>query len=116
MRFAVLASLATLALVGSTAHAQAVDRRYAENPTAGLALPTTPLAGESDARAVVANPAGLAPLRGSEFALGLDFEDDGVATSAGPGVGLYAGGGVGGALIPRIGWGVALEWLRPARA
>ncbi len=116
MRFAVLASLATLALVGSSAHAQAVDRRYAENPTAGLALPTTPLAGESDARAVVANPAGLALLRGSEFALGLDFEDDGVATSAGPGVGLYAGGGVGGALIPRIGWGVALEWLRPARA
>ncbi len=108
--------MVTLGLAGSTAYAQAIDRRYAEDPTGGLALPTTPLAGEHDARAVVANPGGLALLRGPEFALGLDFEDDSVATSSGPGVGLYGGGSVGGSLLPRLGWGVGLEWLRPARA
>ena len=112
MRFAVLVAVA---MAGSTAHAQAIDRRYAEEPTGGLALPTTPLAGEHDARAVVANPGGLALLHGAEFALGMDFEDDQIATSAGPGVGLYAGGAAGGSWLPRLGWGVGLEWLRPSR-
>lgn len=111
MRFAPV-----LLLVGSTAYAQSVDRRYAEAPTAGLALPTTPLAGEMDARAVVANPGGLPLLRGAELALGMDFEDDDVASSAGPGVGLYAGGGFGGGWLPRLGWGLGMEWLRPPRA
>ena len=111
MRLAVI-----LCLVGSsTAYAQAVDRRYAEEPTGGLYLPTTPLAGEHDARAAVANPGGLPLLRGTELALGLDFEDNDAATSSGPGFGLYAGGGYGGGWLPRLGWGLGLEWLRPSR-
>jgi hypothetical protein len=61
MRIAVIAAL-SLALPGlvvsfpGPARAQGVDRRYVEEPTGGMALPTTPLAGEHDARAVVANP------------------------------------------------------------
>ena len=44
MKVAVCAVL----LAAATAHAQAVDRRYAEEPTGGLYLPGTPLAGEYD--------------------------------------------------------------------
>ena len=58
--------IAGAALAASTvAHAQSVDRRYAEEPTGGLALPATPLEGEHDGRAVVVNPGGLSLLRGS---------------------------------------------------
>ena len=98
------------------AHAQAPDRRYAEEPTDGLALPATPLAGEHDARAVTMNPGGLALLRGPELALALDLEDEGVATSAGPGFGAYVATSGGGSLVPRYGVGLGLEWLRPSRA
>jgi len=117
MRIAVITALAALvsALGGSEAHAQAVDRRYAEEPTAGMALPTTPLAGEHDARAVVANPGGLALVRGSEFALALALEDPAVATGAGQGFGGFWAQSIGGRLIPRFGVGVGLEWLRPSR-
>ena len=51
-----------------------------------MTLPMTPLAGEHDARAVSANPGGLALIRGTELALALDLEDPDVATSAGPGL------------------------------
>ncbi len=110
MRIAVLAAL----LLAGTAHAQ-VDRRYAEEPTGGVDIPTTPLAGEMDARAVVANPGGLPLLRGTEVALALDLQDPDVATSSGPGFGMYGGGSVGGREL-RVGWGVGLEFLRPSRA
>ena len=48
MRIAVAPSLIALitAALGTVAHAQAVDRRYAEEPTGGLAQPVTPRAGE----------------------------------------------------------------------
>ena len=112
MRTAVFAALL---LAASTAGAQGVDRRYAEEPTEGIALPLTPLAGEHDARAVSVNPGGLALLRGTEVARVLGTEDDEVATSTGPGFGAFLGGALGGKLLPRIAFGLGFEWLRPPR-
>ena len=112
MKVAVCAVL----LAAATAHAQAVDRRYAEEPTGGLFLPGTPLAGEHDALATTINPGGLPLLRGAELALALDLEDPDVATTSGPGFGTYVATTFGGKYIPRSGIGMALEWLRPSRA
>ncbi|HEY5927232.1 MAG TPA: signal peptide peptidase SppA [Kofleriaceae bacterium] len=113
----VIAGVAVAHVVaGSIAYAQSVDRRYAEEPTGGLALPTTPLAGEHDARAVVMNPGGLSLLRGPEIALALDLEDETVASSAGPGFGGYLATSGGGTILPRYGVGFGFEWLRPSRA
>ncbi|MDB4957456.1 MAG: signal peptide peptidase SppA, type [Myxococcales bacterium] len=110
---ALAAGAATLA--AAAAHAQ-VDRRYAEEPTSGLDIPTTPLAGEQDARATTYNPGGLALLRGPELELALDLQDPDVATSAGPGFGIFFGTSGGGSLVPHFGFGLGFEWLRPARA
>jgi protease-4 len=112
MRIVVIAVLAASA----TAHAQAIDRRYVEEPTAGMALPATPLAGEHDARAVALNPGGIALVRGTEMALALDIEDPDAATSAGQGFGAFWAQSVGGRLVPRFSVGLGLEWLRPSRA
>ena len=106
MRIAV--PLAVIAWTG-LAHAQGVDRRYAEEPTGGVAMPTTPLAGDHDARAVDANPGGLALLDGPELALALDLEDSAVADSDGPGFGAYAATSAGGKIVPRYGVGFGLE-------
>lgn len=108
--------LVAIATLGGVARAQSVDRRYVEEPTGGLWLPATPLAGEHDARAVVANPGGLALLRGPELALALELADEDVATSSGPGFGTYVGTSGGGGILPRYGFGMAFEWLRPPRA
>ena len=59
MKLAVCAVL----LVATAAHAQGVDRRYAEEPTGGMFLPAQPLAGEVDALTTVVNPGGLPLLR-----------------------------------------------------
>ncbi|HEY0480055.1 MAG TPA: signal peptide peptidase SppA [Kofleriaceae bacterium] len=115
MRIAVIAALA-FSLSGSAARAQGVAHRYVEEPTEGMALPTTPLAGEHDARAVVANPGGLALVRGRELALALAIEDPDVATGAGQGFGAFWAESIGGRLIPRFGVGLGLEWLRPSRS
>ncbi len=117
MRLAVwtAAALVTLSMGPRAARAQAVNRRYAEEPTDGLALPATTLAGEFDARSAVLNSAGLAMLHGPELALALDVEDGSVATGAGPGFGIYAGSDLFGGILPKIGLGMALEWLRPPR-
>jgi protease-4 len=112
MKLAVCAVL----LVAGAAHAQGVDRRYAEEPTGGMLLPAQPLAGEFDALSTTVNPGGLPLLRGPELALALDLEDPDVATSAGPGFGVFGATSFGGGLIPRSGIGMALEWLRPSRA
>jgi protease-4 len=120
MRIAVIAlGLAgglAVVVAAPAARAQVVDRRYAEEPTAGMALPTTPLAGEHDARAVVANPGGLALVRGRELAVALDVEDPDVATGAGQGLGAFWAQSIGGRLIPRFGIGAGVEWLRPPRS
>lgn len=112
MRIVVIALLAGLS---APAHAQAVDRRYIEEPTQGMALPATPLAGEHDARAVVVNPGGLALVRGTELALALELEDAEVATGAGQGFGGFWASSFGGRILPRFALGLGLEWLRPAR-
>ncbi|HWO19333.1 MAG TPA: signal peptide peptidase SppA [Kofleriaceae bacterium] len=99
-----------------TARAQGVDRRYVEEPTGGIALPTAPLAGELDGRAVATNPGGLPLVRGTELALALSVEDPDVATSAGQGFGAFVAMSGGGGLLPRFGLGLGLEWLRPSRS
>jgi hypothetical protein len=71
------------------ANAQGVDRRYVEEPTDGMALPTAPLAGELDGRVVATNPGGLPLVRGTELALALELQDPEVATSAGQGFGAF---------------------------
>ncbi len=101
--------------MSGAAQAQLVDRRYAEEPTGGLALPATPLTGEHDARAVTINPGGLALLRGPEMALALELEDEDVATSSGPGFGTFFATSGGGSIVPRYGFGMGFEWLRPSR-
>jgi protease IV len=111
MRIVVIAALSASA----TAYAQGGEHRYLEEPTQGMALPATPLAGEHDARTVVANPGGLALVRGTELALALDVEDAGVATGAGQGFGAFWARSLGGQLVPRLGVGLGLEWLRPSR-
>ena len=114
MRIAVV--LAALCFATGVAHAQGADRRYAEEPTDGVALPTAPLAGEFDGRVVSTNPGGLPLVRGTEMALVLGIEDPDVATSAGQGFGAFGAYSGGGGLLPRFGVGIGLEWLRPSRS
>ena len=109
-----LAVFVAVLLAAPLAQAQ-VDTRYAEEPTGGLVLPTTPLAGEHDARAVTFNPGGLALLRGSELALAYNRDDTTYATSGGQGFGIYVAQTIGGKLFPKLGFGYGLEWLRPPR-
>jgi protease-4 len=111
---ALLAACAATA-AATTAAAQPADRRYAEEPTAGIELPATPLAGDQDARAVNVNPAGVWWLGGPSFALAWGAADEARADSAGPGVGIYASSTIGGGIFPKVGWGWSIEWLRPPR-
>jgi protease-4 len=115
MRMVAIAALVVVLSGRATGYAQSVEHRYLEEPTRGMALPTTPLAGEHDARAVVVNPGGLALVRGSELTLALDLEDAEVASSAGQGFGAFWARSIGGRILPRLGVGVGLEWLRPSR-
>ncbi len=110
----VLLSIGVLAMLTTTAAAQ--DRKIAEEPTGGIELPVTPLAGEHDARATTVNPAGLTFLHGSSLALALSrMEDEDATTQSGGGFGLYVGGPLGGGVTPRVGLGLGLEWMRPSR-
>ena len=116
MRFiAVAAPAFALVLVSSPAAAQPEETRFNEEPTSGLDTPITPLAGEYDAMAVVANPAGLRFLRGRHYGLLLHFDDDDEASTSGAGFGGYMGFGTGGGLLPPLGLGIGIEALRPAR-
>jgi protease-4 len=105
----------TVAAASSPAAAQAVTHHYAAELTDGVDIPNTPLAGDQDARAVAYNPGGLTYLQGGEVGAALTLEDSSLATSTGAGFGIYAGGAIGGRLLPRAGFGIALEWLDPAR-
>ena len=49
--------------------ALAADLQYAEDPSAGLALPMSPLSGDQDGTATVVNPAGLPFLDGPHLAV-----------------------------------------------
>ncbi len=109
--------LVATAVVGWASAAQAqLDERVAEEPTGGLELPTAPLAGEPDARAVVTSPAQLTYLAGTEAAVVVTVADDQRQLGGGPGGGLLLATPTGGGLVPRGGFGLAIEWLRPARA
>lgn len=107
------AAVLMVALLPARAAAQP-NPRHAEEPTGGVALPATPLAGEHDAFSTVHNPAGLRFLRGWHAALAVDLADEDRATGAGPGVGLYLGRVLGGGLLPAVGLGAGVELLRPA--
>lgn len=106
---AVVASVTTQ----TPAFAQVVDRRFDTPVTAGLDLPATPLAGDFDARAVNANPAGLGLLYGPEAALAYTYGAQGPL--AGYGAGMYLATPLGGGVLPRLGFGFGLEYLRPDR-
>jgi protease IV len=108
--------LALLLASAQAAQAQVIDRRYLDEPTRGVTLPTTPLAGEHDARALSVNPAGLQFLRGPEALLVVDYQDSAVTNTGGTGGGLFLAGPVGGAILPRLGLGFGVEALRPARS
>jgi protease IV len=95
--------------------ALAADLQYAEDPSAGLALPMTPLSGDQDGTATVVNPAGLTFLDGPHLELAATgLRADGIQ-SAGSGVGLYAASGVRAPFLPRLGFGIAAEKLLPPR-
>jgi protease-4 len=91
-------------------------RQYEEEPTQGLYLPATPLAGEHDARAVSANPAGLSFLRGPHLTLLWDAGDEELSAPASPGYGGFLAGAFGGGILPRLAVGIGVEILRPAQA
>ncbi len=101
--------LLTIAL-GAPAWAQ---NAYVADPTGGVQVPTTPLAGEHDVLTVTANPAGLALLRGWQLGLAYAYRDDEAAATTGSGWGGYLSGGIGGGLLPRLALGAAVELLRP---
>jgi protease-4 len=104
-----------LVLAPAAALAQ-TDRRYTEEPTAGVHVPAAALAGEHDAFATVVNPAGLRFVRGLHAGLAVDVADPNRATSAGPGLGLFLARSFGGGLLPAQGLGLGFELLAPERA
>ena len=112
-----IAALSVVLLLSADLAAQPEPSpRYAEEPTAGVNLPTTGIAGEHDALAVSQNPAGLHFLGGWHLALAIDLvPDEEEATGAGSGWGMFAAGTFGGKLFPRLGWGIGLEFLSPPR-
>jgi hypothetical protein len=103
------------ALAGPAA-AQVDDARYRAAPAAGLELPTTPLAGDFDARAAIANPGGLQLLDGDSLvvaAVGSRRDD---AVTGGDGVGGFAAAPLGGRFVRRFALGAGLEVGLPPRA
>ncbi len=115
MQLCSVVAAVVLAAVPVLAHAQTATRQYAEEPTGGVDLPTTPLAGDHDARATALNPGGLQHLTGGSLTLALDLADADTAASPGNGVGLFLAGPAGGGVLPRLGIGFGVEALRPPR-
>src|SRR5262249_36428055 len=111
----VAAVVLALATAATGARAQPVDRRYDEEPTRGVEMPATPLAGDQDSRAVSVNPAGLWWLGGTSIVVAAGRRRESRADWGGRGVGLLAASPLGGGFLPRVGWGLAIEWLRPPR-
>ncbi|MCP4448183.1 MAG: signal peptide peptidase SppA [Myxococcales bacterium] len=106
--------LTTLLLFAPGAYGQ--EHTYATAPTGGVHLPTSPLAGQFDATTVTVNPAGLGLLESTHLTLALDLAREEGATRGGPGGGIYYASQFGGGVLPSMGFGISLEWLRPARA
>ena len=102
--------------VHAVAHAQVLDRRTYASTTEGVALPSTPLAGDHDARSVTANPAGLSFLAGWERTFALTLHDPANATRTGTGGGAFIAAPAGGGWLPRFGWGAGVEYVRGPRS
>ena len=105
----------SLTAVAAPASAQLVSRQYVDTPTNGLTLPTTGLAGDYDARAVIANPAGLQFIDGADAVLLAGATDANTVANGGAGVGLFLAGAFGGKIIPRTGVGLSIEALDSPR-
>lgn len=117
-RVSLVAGLVTGLIVGLAwpDRAAAQTEFVAEEPTGGLDIPATALAGEHDAYSVVRNPAGLMFVGSFAGGLGLNLGDEDEATKPGPGLGLYLAQATSGrGLVPRLGFGVGVEFLQPSR-
>ena len=112
MRTLGLVGLSIAFLAGSAA---ADPRRYADDPTDGVALPMSALSGDQDATATVLDPAGLIFLGGAHLELaGTGLRTDRVE-GTGAGLGAYVGVPLAVPFLPRLAVGAAAEWLRPPR-
>jgi protease-4 len=116
LRIPVAAAVVAVLGLATLARADDASRKYAEEPTDGVALPTAGLAGDPDARSVSLNPGGLALLHETETAFALELEHPDIATSAGAGFGAFIATPIGGKLLPKLGLGMGLEWLDPSRS
>jgi protease-4 len=114
MRWSV-AALVCVSGAGVAAAQPAEDIQFAEEPTGGVHLPTTGISGEVDAFATVTNPAGLYFQEGWNLGFALDAGVEEDATGGGNGFGFYFAQVSGGNLLPRFGWGLSVEALRPPR-
>ena len=87
-------------------------------PDLRLELPTTGIAGEPDSFTLVNNPAGMQFLRGpaagvAATGIGIASTDD-TGLRQGDGVGVFASNTFGGNVFPKVGLGVAVEFLNPS--
>lgn len=95
--------------------ASADEHRYAEEPTTGMALPGASLAGDHDGTAVSVNPAGISFLGDYHLELAFTGLDEDRSQGPGGGLGFFAATPVALPLLPRLGFGVAIEQLLPPR-
>lgn len=102
-------------VLGSAAIADAQPKRFADDPTAGIALPATPLAGDQDATAIALNPAGLVFLGDWHVEFAITGLREAYAHAHGTGFGLYAATPLRLPLLPNVAFGAALEQLEPPR-
>lgn len=105
-----------LALAFLCAGAAADEPRTAQDPTGGLLLPMTPLAGDLDATTATVNPAGSPFLGGWHLAAAFTGLDRDRAPGVGEGVGGYYAAPVAVPLLPRFGVGLAAEQIEPPRS
>jgi protease-4 len=107
--------LAALVVWLAAAPALAQDQRFAPEPSAGLTLPWTGLAGDADGAAVVSNPAQLPFLGGAHLDLSWTETLSEDVAGEGEGLGFYAATPVTLPFLPRLAFGVAAERLTPPR-
>src|SRR5262249_9850132 len=87
----------------------AADNRYVQDPTGGLVLPMSPLAGDLDATTSVVNPAGSPFLGGWHVAGALTGLTSDTVDDTGGGWGLYYAAPIQIPFLPRFGIGLAAE-------
>jgi protease-4 len=97
------------------ARSVADEHRFVEEPTVGMSLPGTSVAGDHDGTAVSVNPAGLTFLGDYHLEVALTGLDEDHAQGPGGGLGFFAATPVALPLLPRLGFGIAVEQLLPPR-